>query len=497
MSGSAVEVQVRSGRLRGAMADGVAVFRAIPFAAPPFGELRFQVPQPPAPWDGVRPATERGPGAPQPAAPEDPFDRYFNPPSTGPDCLTLDVWTPDPGGSGLPVMVWIHGGGYLTGTGSAPAHDGTTFARDGVVHVAINYRLNVDGFLHFEGEPANRGLRDQVAALGWVQENIAAFGGDPGRVTIFGQSGGGVSVLNLLAMPAARGLFGRAIAQSGSTIATVTPDEALEWTRRLAEVLGVAPTAAGFASVDVERAVAAVMPLAFEFINPAVSGGQAFTISPFRAVLDGETLPEQVQAAVAAGAAHDVDLLAATTRDETSGFMRLLGQLDHLDEGWADSALRAFGLTVDDLETYRKASRPNAGTTELIQAAWTDWAFRIPTLRLLEAHGGRSFGYEFTWSSPALPEGFGSDHALEIPFVRDDLAAFRAVGPVAEAVLGADAPRQLATAMHRAWVDFATHGDPGWAPYEVPTRTTMRFDVESAAVDDLAGAERELWVTTP
>jgi para-nitrobenzyl esterase len=488
-----VEVRTRSGRLSGRIADGVAAFRGIPFAAAPFGERRFAPPAPAPTWDGVRAAVVPGPGCPQPTVREDPLDAYFNPPTLGEDCLTLDVRTPDPGSSGLPVMVWIHGGGYLTGAGSVPAHDGTTFARDGVVHVSINYRLNVDGFLHFPGGSANRGLQDQVAALLWVQENVAAFGGDPGNVTIFGQSAGGVSVMNLLAMPSAAGLFRRAIAQSGSTVATATPETALEVTRRLADVLGIAPTAEAFAAVELDRLVPPTLPLTLEFNDPLVWGRQAFQISPFRAVLDPDTLPEPVPAAISAGASGGVDLLAGSTRDETTGFLQVLGMFDEVNEHWAAFALDTFGLRVDQLETYRKASRPDAGRTELLQAAWTDWAFRIPTLRLLEAHRGRSFGYEFSWQSPALPPGFGANHAFEIPFVRDGLESFRSVGPMAAAILGEQPPQALATAMHRAWVDFATHGDPGWAPYEPATRTTMRFDTVSEPVDDLAGTERELW----
>jgi para-nitrobenzyl esterase len=312
-------------------------------------------------------------------------------------------------------------------------------------------------------------------------------------VTIFGQSAGGVSVLNLLAMPSAAGLFRRAIPQSGSTIVTVTPEVALEATQRLAKALGIAPTAEAFAAIELDRLIAATMPFTLEFNNPLVWGAQAFTISPFRAVLDPDTLPETVPVAVAAGASGEVDLLTGTTRDETTGFLQILGLFEEMNEHWAAFALDTFGLRADQLETYRKASRPDAGQTELLQAAWTDWAFRIPTLRLLEAHRGRSFGYEFTWQSPALPPGFGANHAFEIPFVRDGLDTFRSVGPVAAAVLGADAPQELATTMHRAWVQFATHGDPGWAPYDTATRTTMRFDTVSEPVDDLAGAERELW----
>src|SRR6185369_1966809 len=207
-------VQTTTGTVRGRLEDGVAVFRGIPFAAPPVGPLRFQSPAPAPRWDGVREADVFGPPPPQSRPGPPP------PPPAGPvrhdptDWLTVNVWTPDPGGAGLPVMVWIYGGAYRFGSSSEPDYDGATLARTGVVLVSANHRVGVDGYAQLDGAPANRGLLDIVATLRWVRENIAAFGGDPDRVTVFGESAGGGAVASLLVMPAARGLFHRAVAQS-------------------------------------------------------------------------------------------------------------------------------------------------------------------------------------------------------------------------------------------------------------------------------------------
>ena len=491
------EVAIETGRLRGEVADGSAVFRGVPFAAAPVGANRFRPPQPVAPWTGARDATTFGPGCRQPSLDADArIHQYFNPVVQGDDCLTLNVWTPDPGAGGLPVMVWIHGGGYLAGGGAAPAHQGDTWAADGVVFVSINYRLHVDGFVYLGGETANLGLQDQVAALRWVQQNIASFGGDPHNVTVFGQSAGGVSVMHLLSMPSAQGLFRRAIAQSGSSASGASPALATRIADRLGALLGVPTTAQGFAALSDEAMLAGVAALAFEYLSPAFWGGESFMISPYRVVIDGDVLPDHVVPAMTAGMAGDVDLMAGTTRDETSFAMQPLGMLGSVTDAWAATALEVFGLDHDALDAYRKGTRPNAELPELIQAAWTDWAFRIPTLRVLEAHApyaGKTFAYEFTWPSGAFPE-LGATHALELPFVNNRLASYAAgVGP-ANDQLGDDPPQALADAMHRAWLDFATTGDPGWPAYDNATRTTMRFDTDSAPVDDLAGVERELWV---
>jgi para-nitrobenzyl esterase len=220
--------------------EGITTFKGIPYAAPPCGQQRFRPPQPPAPWDGVRDALHFGPTAPKPGyAP--PFDVLLPEPTIpGEDYLNLNIWTPDVGGGGLPVLVWIHGGAFQNGSGAIPTHDGARFARDGVVCVSFNYRLGPDGFLYVGEGTANLGLLDQIAALEWVQENITAFGGDPSKVTIFGESAGGMSATTLLAMPRAAGLFRRVIAQSGAGHHALSLETSRLVSRCLSAVAGAA-----------------------------------------------------------------------------------------------------------------------------------------------------------------------------------------------------------------------------------------------------------------
>jgi para-nitrobenzyl esterase len=431
-------------------------------------------------------------------APESSMSRYVGPAEQGHDCLKLEVWTPDPRGSGLPVMVWIHGGGFVAGAGATPFHSGATFARDGVVYVTINYRLGVEGFLYLGPGTANLGLLDQVAALEWVRDNIEAFGGDPGNVTVFGQSAGGVSIMHLLTMPAAQGLFRRAIAQSGSSAGGEPLEGAVELTARLAEIVGVEPTIEGFSSVDEEALIAASGSYCVEYLSPILTGPRSFMVSPFRPVLDGEVVPDGPVPLAVAGAGASVELLAGTARDECTFIMYMAGLMEVVPEPYAAAALSAFGVSWDDLEAYRKGSRPEAGQGELLMAAWNDWAFRIPTIRLAEARVGRPGGaptwlYELTWPSPTHPLA-GAAHAIDLPFVFDRLRELHEASEPAEDLLGPDAPQALADLVHGTWVRFATHGDPGWAPYELDRRTTMRFDAESGPVEDLAGpVERQLW----
>jgi para-nitrobenzyl esterase len=482
-----VNVTIESGTVSGVRDRGVQRFRGIPYAAAPFGAHRFRPPQPVESWEGVRDAAARGAGAPQPQFPGDPLDRYFNPETKGEDCLNLDVWTPDAGSAGLPVMVWIHGGGYMTGGGSVPAHDGHTFARDGIVHVGINYRLGVEGFVYLGEGTDNLGLCDQIAALEWVQRNIDRFGGDPGNVTIFGQSAGAVSVMDLLAMPAAKGLFARAIAQSGSPLAAVDPADALQVTGRLAERLGISPTRDAFAEVPWEQTVAETLPMAMDFLNPTQWGSRSFMVSPYRAVYATASMPEPP---LSAAASSTVPLLTGTTTNEATGFLTALGLLDM---NWLVGRKLLGYLGVD--REIRKAYRAERGlrrTRDVVEAAWTDWAFRAPTLHLLEARTARSHLYEFTWPSPGRPDGIAVDHALEVPFVRDDLQTLHDISP-GGAELIAGAPQGLATAMHKAWVDFARTGDPGWPPYGPGDRTTMIFGEESALANDPHSRERRAW----
>lgn len=485
-----MQVRTDRGTVSGVEAGGAVRFRGIPFAAAPFGPNRYRPPQPVPAWDGVRDTSEFGVGVPQARFEGDPFDRYYNPLRQGEDCLTLDVWTPDPATSGLPVVVWIHGGGFITGTGSAPAHDGYTFARDGVVHVGINYRLGIDGFAFFDDGTENLGLRDQIAALEWVQRNVARFGGDPSNVTVCGQSAGAVAVMDLLAMPAARGLFTRAIAMSGSPVVGADREGARRVTRRLAERLGVAPTREAFAAIALDRTLAETLPMEFEFVDWTRWGADAFTVTPYRAVWGTETLPAPPPAAAGDS---EVPLMTGTVRNEATGFLTALGLLPDIPAAAAEQMLALMGADEPLLRSYREGPRGLSTDLQLTEAVWTDWAFRIPTLQLVEARPAPSHVYEFHWESPSLPAHLGANHALEVPFMRDDLAAMAAVGPAGRELLGPDAPQELATRMHRAFVDYAATGDPGWPAYDTTDRSTMVFDTVSTVRHDPAAAERQAW----
>ncbi|MFD5758259.1 carboxylesterase/lipase family protein, partial [Streptomyces sp. NPDC127044] len=264
------------GAVRGRYEDGIAVFRGIPYAAPPFGARRFRPPVPPEPWDGVRDAGEFGPTPPKPPYSEAFARLLADPVVPGDDCLNLNVWTPEPGpGARLPVMVWIHGGALTRGSSAVPVYDGQAFARDGVVLVSINYRLGVEGYGLFPDAPPNAGLRDQLAALEWVRESIARFGGDPDRVTVFGESAGAISIGALLASPRAQGLFRRAVLQSGPPEASER-DKVRRMVRRMATRLKVPATARAFAAVD--RALLLRTQADVARLGSPVLGGPAFGI---------------------------------------------------------------------------------------------------------------------------------------------------------------------------------------------------------------------------
>lgn len=484
-------VSTEYGQVEGSQVQGLHVFRNIPYAQAPFGPRRFRPPVRPEPWDGVRDATRPGPAAPQP--PEGhPLGAVYSASVTGEDCLTLEVWTPDPGAAGLPVMVHIHGGGFIFGAGSLPGYSGRTFARDGVVHVGINYRLGIEGFLYLGEGSDNLGLRDQTAALEWVQRNIAAFGGDPGRVTIFGQSGGAVSVMLHLAMPASQGLFSRAIAQSGCSVPSVDADEATRVTRQVARKLGVAPTVEGLAGAPLEKTVAVAYKTLVRFGFGLVLGDpRSLLISPFRAVHGTSVLP---LSPLDAAPSQTVPLLAGTTRNELVDMIEaFIAAIPGFGRFVRQGLRRALKVNQGLDRAYAEGPRRITDSSALVEAAWTDWGFRIPTIRLLEARNEPSWLYEFRWQPDTRPPGFGAAHGIDLPFMRDDLETVLALGEPARAIFGSTPPPQLATVMHAAFVRFATTGDPGWEPYDNKDRATMVFDAVSEVQPDAAGVERQAW----
>jgi para-nitrobenzyl esterase len=488
-------LQTRQGAIRGRTADGVTAFKGVPYAAPPFGARRLAAPQPAQRWDGVRDALAFGATAPHPGyAP--PYDVLLpDPVIAGEDCLGLNVWTPEPAGGGLPVMVWIHGGAFVNGSGAVPTYDGTGFARDGIVLVTINYRLGAEGFLWLEGGVNNRGLLDQLAALEWVQENVAAFGGDPGNVTVFGESAGAMSIGALLATPRSEGLFGRAILQSGAGHHAITPATARLVAAELGRHLGVHPTAEAIAAIAPEQVLAAqvaVMQDAQLDPDPRRWGEVSANMMAFEPVVDGELLTDLPIRQIAAGAAPGVDILTGTTTDEHRLFLVPTGAADTATEDALPAVATMYGLdTATALEAYR-AGRPDATAGELLCDVMTDWFFRIPAVRLCEARSaagaGTAWQYEFAWSSPQLGGRLGACHALELAFVFDGLADESGI-----ALLGEDPPQPLADEVHGAWVAFATTGDPGWAPYRPDRRAVMRFGAPSGVVEDPHAEVRSLW----
>jgi para-nitrobenzyl esterase len=469
------------GRVRGAPAPHGYAFRGIPFAKAPFGVLRLRAPVVTDPWDGEQPAVDPAPTAPQPATG---FTLIPEPTIGGgetPGCLAVNVFTPDLGSARLPVLFWIHGGGFTNGTPSSSWYDGDRFARDGVVVVSAGYRLGAEGFANIPGAPANRGVLDCIAALEWVQRNIASFGGDPDKVTVAGQSAGGVAALLLTTLSRAEGLFRAAIPMSGSVFPTPSAEATLGLTGRMAEGLGIDATLAGFASVTPSALVEAqIAATSRPDASMADRFGGGLSFFPF---VDGEVVPDAPMHAVTAGAGSALPFLIGTTQEEFNAGARLAA----IDDEQAAKTLTSLGLDATGIAAYRAGG---ADPGQQIGQAVTDRMFRVPALRVAEAratYAAPSYHYEFAWRTAALG-GLGAVHCLDLPFVFDVLDDDHA-----KLVAGGAAPQDLADEMHAAWVAFVTDNDPGWAPFRADERPTMVFDQTSNVVDDLHARVRSLW----
>jgi para-nitrobenzyl esterase len=389
-------------------------------------------------------------------------------------------------------MVWIPGGAFARGAGSLAVYDGSRFARDGVVCVTINYRLGVDGFLQIDNTVSNRGLLDQVAALRWVQENIEAFGGDPANVTVFGESAGAFSLGALLAMPAARGLFRRAILQSGAAHHSTSAETARMVRNNLAQALGSDVTVEALSRIPLPRLIDEQTTLAGELVvrpDPSRWGEIAVNGMMFEPIVDGEVLPTRPIDGIRSGTSRAIDIMVGTTEEEWRFFTVPTGLHDLVTYEHLEYFTGAYGAEPKGLLPVYRSSRLDASPGDILCAVVTDWFFRIPALRLAEAHaqnGGSPFVYEFGWRSPMFEEKLGSCHALEIGFVFDNLDK---AGPMK----GERPPQQLADRMHRAWVDFATNGDPGWKPYSPQRRAVMRFSEDTELLVDPRADERVVW----
>ncbi|GAB3376571.1 carboxylesterase/lipase family protein [Amycolatopsis echigonensis] len=417
-------VQTAAGAVRGRADEAGELYWAIPYAAAPAGPGRFAPPAPHPGWSGARDGTQPSPTAPQPVRDFGRLDLtpYFGPGWVpGDEYLTVDVRTPAADSGKRPVMVFVHGGGFVTGSTRAALYDGRAFARDGVVLVTVNYRLGIPGFLALEGAPDNRGLLDVLAALRWVRDSIAAFGGDPANVTVFGQSAGGTLTGALLATSEAKGLFRRAIVQSGSGTGAFTPEQARRVTSAAAAALGVAPTATAFAEIPDARLLEILPALAGLDLDTSTAPDPLAGLSPFSLVLPAQPADRLV---------CDVDLLLGTNTEE--------GRLYLVPQGKPDDTADELGERLF-----------GAGTARLAQAH-------------AEIAGGGTYRYSFGCRSTALDGRLGAAHTVELPFVFDLADEPWLHGDTG--LLGPDpAPAGLAAEVHAAWVAFARTGNPGWA----------------------------------
>lgn len=485
--------RTKNGSVQGfrSSADVVAVL-GIPYAAPPFGSHRFREPLPAPPWTGIRDCTEFGPIAPQsahlPGAP------VWSPDNE--DILTLNTWTPAPEGGHLPVLVWIHGGAYTFGSSAQPDFDGTALARAGLVVVTLNYRLGFEGFGHLPAAvatafPANRGLLDQVAALRWVRENITAFGGDPGNVTVAGQSSGAASVACLMVMDRARGLFHRAIAHSPAS-PCYTRDIAAATTREVAAAAGCPATPEGLTSATPQTLITASDQVVDAYRRDPASGSRHYDPVLYAPVLDGDVLPTDPLTGMAAGASRGVDLLVCHTTEEywlldavgSSAKVNTAAQVARFAED--------FGLP-DGLVAGYRAALPHAPVLDVYLGIFGDLMFGEYSNRLAELHaraGGRAFLSRFDRRRTGPDGTVRAWHCADVPFAFGNLDSECLAFLIGGAPTSAD--RGLARRMVRAWADFATSGNPGWPSVNDSTQDKI-WSTGDASTDDRSAAIRALW----
>jgi para-nitrobenzyl esterase len=497
----AAVVNTQAGKIEGSFEKGLYVFKGIPYADPPVGDLRWMPPQPHAPWKAVRKAKSFGPIAPQPVMPLIPglkLPGFSEVEPQNEDCLFLNIWTPGVDNAKRPVMVWIHGGAFVGGSGSISTYRGDALSsRGNTVLVTINYRMGLLGFLNLKevtgGKiPAtgNEGLLDQIAALQWVKDNIAAFGGDPQNVTVFGESAGGMSIGCLMVMPKARGLFQKAILESGVGVTARPLEPSVQVAHDFLTLVGLKSSdSAALKALPVEK----IIPVQIEMTLKAQGG-----MTPVSPVIDGELLPVPLET-IRAGLVAGIPAIIGTNRDEWKLFDAMIPDRGKMDEEMLSKRLSSMlpGVKVAELiEAYRDARAKRGEPTspdDIAAAIQGDRMFRMAAVRVLEARVKNkqpTYSYMFTWKSPVMGGALGSCHALEIGFVFGSPdTKFCGSGPLAD---------QLTNQMQDAWLSFARSGNPScpslgeWPQYGT-RRQTMILGKESYVEDDPYQEERQIW----
>lgn len=477
-------VTIQSGQVRGVTEAGVTRFLGVPYAAAPVGKLRFREPQAHPGWSGVRDASEWGPAAPYRLTPFPALDilpLVGKPDAQGDDWLNLNIWTPDLKASGLPVLVFIHGGAWVGGAGSSPCHDGSTFARDGVICVTINYRVGIEGFLPIPGAPTNLGLRDMIAALKWVQANIAGFGGDKANVTVFGESAGAMSIADLVVSPPARGLFRRAVIQSGHGLMTRPIKVAERAMRKVAALMGVAPTLEGFRSTTIEQGLDALakvqLPTSGVDMRGANGRDVAYGLSKFTPVHGDDIIPVPPLEALKAGAGKDVEILIGSNAEEMNLYFVPTGVQQKIGGLLAWLALGRVERNASRvLKAYR---RPGQSAGLAFTRALSDLVFRWPARVFAGAHQGRTHMYELGWRSTACGGQLGAAHGIDVPFVFDTIG----LASGKKGLLGEAPPQDLADRIHGIWTDFARDGSLPWAEYTPDDRQVFALETGHSRIE--------------
>jgi para-nitrobenzyl esterase len=492
-------IDTKLGKIQGYIYEGISIFKRIPFAEPPVGDLRLKNPLPKKPWNGILETVRFGPEAPQPYNINTPHPR---PSQSEKDCLTLNIWTPASDDEKRPVMVWIHGGAHLYGSNSRAMYYGSNLVRRGnVVIVTINYRLGPFANLYLHGAQPNVGILDQVIALEWVRDNIGIFGGDPDNVTIFGESAGGTSVCTLMAMPKAKGLFKRVIAQSGAANPVGYNKSNLE------DITKLLLNELNFKSDQLEEFQKVpwldIIKATFRIIQKGTSRGGIGSFYPF---VDRDTLPVHPLKAINNGFAKDVELIIGCNLEEsktnTNSYRNYTEtDLENLPRRML-RAMKAAGESEDDLEhvinTYKISREENklpSNPQDLFDAYNSDRAFRIPAIRFAEyqsKHQEKTYMYLFSWG---LPNNLGSIHGLEIGFVFNRFLKT----DVPTLPKKSEETMKLSENMMDSWISFAKTGNPNhegipyWPTYNLENRSTIIFDKEIKIWDDPLGKERQMW----
>ena len=485
-------VQTRQGKLRGIVKDGVCEWRGVRYAKAPIGDLRFHSPQPPDKWDGIKNAAEFGSIAPQ-------MKRALGEKqSQNEDCLFLNVWSPAADEKKRPVMFWIHGGGFMAGSGSSDLYDGSQFAKNGdVVIVSINYRLGALGFLYFKDMPnnnfeSNLGIKDQIAALQWVKENIAAFGGDPNAVTIFGESAGAVSVLTLMGTPAAKGLFTIAISESGAPDMLWRPKMATDVTTRFLKVLGITPDNLSKLKTIPADSLNSAMEKFVQIMR--VEPSLAKTFSP---TIDGDLIPYDLATAISKNQAAGIPLLIGTNNNEANLFaLRKLKMVPVNAEQLEPYMARVSADSRKRLIKAYKEYPHKSGVLSII----TDGIFTFPSIHFAELQSGiaPTYMYRFDWYSMGLGlVGLKACHGVELPLVFGTLDT--GFGKKLGIMGNKKTIRALSHSVQQSWINFARTGNPNssgqntWQRYDAAGRNTLIFDKNIYSTADPKKEQREAW----